>query len=221
MMNNLFSIFDPMTIMNSSMNWISMILIMMIMPNTFFVLKNRNSIKFQILIKYLLNEFKTNTKTHKYILIPISMFMLIMLNNIISLPPYIFTTTSHLQLNLLMSIPIWLSIMIMGWTFNMKNMLYHLVPNGTPSYLMVFMVLIETISNIIRPLTLTVRLTANLIAGHLLLSLLSSIKSILSYKLITLMIAIQSILITLEMSVAIIQAYVFSLLTCLYFMDSN
>nr|YP_010586463.1 ATP synthase F0 subunit 6 [Plectrocnemia tortosa]UZZ44264.1 ATP synthase F0 subunit 6 [Plectrocnemia tortosa] len=221
MMNNLFSIFDPISIFNLSLNWLSSTFFILMFPKKFYFYPNRIIMLLENLIKFLICEFKSILFNNKFIFIPIMMFLLIMNNNIFSLIPYIFSSTSHMQLNMLMSFPIWISIMIFGWTFNMNNMFCHLVPNSTPIYLMNFMVLIETISNMIRPMTLMVRLTANLIAGHLLLSLLSSIKFILSYQSIMLLIFIQFMLITLEMSVALIQAYVFSLLICLYFMDSN
>ncbi|KAB1728998.1 ATP synthase F0 subunit 6, partial [Klebsiella pneumoniae] len=87
--------------------------------------------------------------------------------------------------------------------------LAHLVPLGTPPALMPFIVLIELIRNIIRPITLSVRLAANIIAGHLLLTLLGN--QGLRANLLTLFIIIiaQVLLLVLEFSVAIIQSYVF------------
>jgi F-type H+-transporting ATPase subunit a len=80
---------------------------------------------------------------------------------------------------------------------------------------MPFIVCIETIRNVIRPITLAVRLTANIIAGHLLITLLGNTGPILNLILIGLIIA-QTLLLTLERAVAIIQAYVFSVLSTLY-----
>nr|QLY89543.1 ATP synthase F0 subunit 6 [Polycentropus flavomaculatus] len=220
-MNNLFSIFDPITITNMPLNWISMITLMLFVPKPLFFESNRFMMLMNKILYSLNNEFNSILKKNKFIIMPILIFLIIMINNLMSMPPYIFTCTSHLQLNILLSLPTWLSIMILGWMYNTNLMFSHLVPNNTPIYLMNFMVIIETISNLIRPLTLTVRLTANLIAGHLLLSLLSSMKFNLSYKSIPMLILIQTILIMLELSVAVIQAYVFSLLICLYYLDVN
>jgi F-type H+-transporting ATPase subunit a len=90
------------------------------------------------------------------------------------------------------------------------------VPQGTPPVLMPFIVLIETISNVIRPGTLAVRLSANIIAGHLLLTLLGNTGSSLSIFLLSLLIIAQLLLLILESAVAIIQAYVFTILRTLY-----
>lgn len=91
------------------------------------------------------------------------------------------------------------------------------MPLGTPSYLIPFIAIIETIRLIIRPITLSIRLTANIIAGHLLLSLLGSSGSqILRINLFIIFIISQFILIILEIAVSIIQAYVFSILMTLY-----
>lgn len=95
-------------------------------------------------------------------------------------------------------------------------MLAHLVPLGTPPALIPFMVLIETISNVIRPGTLAVRLAANMIAGHLLLVLLGNQGPNLSSSILSLLIITQILLLTLETAVAVIQSYVFAVLATLY-----
>lgn len=95
-------------------------------------------------------------------------------------------------------------------------MFAHLVPQGTPSVLIPFIVLIETISNVIRPGTLAVRLSANIIAGHLLLTLLGNTGNSISTILVSILIFTQLLLLILESAVAIIQAYVFTILSTLY-----
>lgn len=95
-------------------------------------------------------------------------------------------------------------------------MFIHLIPQGTPSVLIPFIVLIETIRNIIRPGTLAIRLSANIIAGHLLLTLLGNTGNNLSTIFISLLIIVQLLLLTLESAVAVIQSYVFTILRTLY-----
>jgi F-type H+-transporting ATPase subunit a len=90
------------------------------------------------------------------------------------------------------------------------------VPQGTPRILMPFIVCIESIRNLIRPGTLAVRLTANIIAGHLLLTLLGNTGNSLSFLIINLLLITQIILLLLESAVAIIQSYVFTILSTLY-----
>ena len=94
-------------------------------------------------------------------------------------------------------------------------MLAHLVPLGTPVILQPFMVIIELIRNVIRPLTLRIRLIANIIAGHLLLTLLGTIRN-LGVRVLILVIVGMILILCLELGVAVIQAYVFTLLSRLY-----
>jgi len=100
-------------------------------------------------------------------------------------------------------------------------MLAHLVPSGTPYALIPFMVLIELIRNIIRPLTLSVRLAANIVAGHLLLTLLRSQCSNVILLILLPLIVTLVLLAVLESAVALIQAYVFSVLRTLYIAEVN
>jgi F-type H+-transporting ATPase subunit a len=95
-------------------------------------------------------------------------------------------------------------------------MLAHCVPLGTPSVLMPFMVLIETIRNLIRPGTLAVRLAANMIAGHLLLVLLGNQGPNLRSAFLIVLLITQILLLVLESAVAVIQSYVFAVLATLY-----
>jgi F-type H+-transporting ATPase subunit a len=100
-------------------------------------------------------------------------------------------------------------------------MFAHLVPQGTPRVLIPFIVCIETISNVIRPGTLAVRLTANIIAGHLLLTLIGNTGNSLSTILLSVLVISQVALLMLESAVAIIQSYVFAVLSTLYSREVN
>lgn len=99
--------------------------------------------------------------------------------------------------------------------------LRHLVPIGTPYALIPFIVVIEIISNIIRPLTLSVRLAANIVAGHLLLTLLGGQGPSVSYFLILGVLGALLLIRVLEVAVAAIQAYVFRVLRSLYLNEVN
>nr|YP_009740528.1 ATP synthase F0 subunit 6 [Conophymacris viridis]QID03477.1 ATP synthase F0 subunit 6 [Conophymacris viridis] len=220
MMTNLFSTFDPSTnILNLSLNWTSSFLGLLLVPSMFWLTPSRINIIWNKLNLTLHNEFKIlmNPKSlNGTTFIFISIFTMMMFNNSMGLFPYIFTSTSHLTLTFTIALPMWLSFMLFGWINHTNHMFTHLVPQGTPPMLMSFMVLIETISNIIRPGTLAVRLTANMIAGHLLLTLLGNTGPSMTTKLIALLIISQMMLLILESAVAVIQAYVFSILSTLY-----
>nr|ALO71171.1 ATP synthase F0 subunit 6 [Sunius melanocephalus] len=218
MMTNLFSSFDPSTSFNLSLNWMSTWMGMLFIPMSFWMIPSRWNYLWIKIIMILHNEFKIllGDTIKGSTLIFISLFSFIMFNNFLGLFPYIFTSSSHLILTLGMALPLWLSFMIYGWINNTMHMFAHLVPQGTPPILMPFMVCIETISNIIRPGTLAVRLAANMIAGHLLMTLLGNTGSMLSIFMINILIMIQILLLILESAVAIIQSYVFTVLSTLY-----
>nr|AII02370.1 ATP synthase F0 subunit 6 [Phyllonorycter froelichiella] len=225
MMANLFSIFDPSTnIFNISLNWLSTLLGLMFLPNYYWLIPNRFLLIWNNILFKLHSEFKmliSNNKMNGSTLIFISIFTFILFTNLLGIFPYIFTSSSHLCMSLSISIPIWLSFMIYGWLFNNEHMFSHLIPQGTPKILMPFMVMIETISNIIRPGTLAVRLTANMIAGHLLLTLLSSTGTSMQSKFVIILIIIQILLLILESAVAVIQSYVITVLSTLYSSEVN
>nr|ALO76531.1 ATP synthase F0 subunit 6 [Perotis lugubris] len=224
MMTNLFSTFDPSTNFNLSLNWLSTFIGMMMIPQVYWLIPSRFSIIWNKILLTLHTEFKILMGTpvmNGSTIIFVSLFSLILFNNFMGLFPYIFTSTSHLSLTLALALPLWISFMIYGWINNTIHMLAHLVPQGTPPVLMPFMVCIETISNVIRPGTLAVRLAANMIAGHLLMTLLGNTGSSLSMILINFLIITQLALLILESAVAIIQSYVFAVLSTLYSSEVN
>nr|AQP30309.1 ATP synthase F0 subunit 6 [Astalotermes cf. obstructus RDCT140] len=226
MMSNLFSIFDPTTeIMSLPLNWTSTAIGLLLIPTSMWLIPSRNSMMVTLLMNKLHQEMKTilskgnENKGNSFILT--SLFLMILTNNFLGLFPYIFTSTSHLTLTLTLALPMWLSFMLFGWIKNTNHMFEHLVPQGTPTMLMPFMVIIETISNLIRPGTLAVRLTANMIAGHLLLTLLGNNGPAMSHTLLTMLIVAQILLLILEGAVAVIQSYVFAILSTLYSSEVN
>nr|URX53581.1 ATP synthase F0 subunit 6 [Neotermes cf. meruensis] len=225
MMSNLFSVFDPSTSTPLPLNWLSTIMGITLIPTSVWLIPSRHSIAWNSLMTKLHDEFKTlmgsNKKSKGGTFLFVSLFSLILFNNFLGLFPYIFTSTSHLMMTLTLALPLWLSFMLFGWINNMNHMFEHLVPQGTPSVLMPFMVCIETVSNVIRPGTLAVRLTANMIAGHLLLTLLGNNGPTITSSLLWLLISAQILLMILESAVAVIQSYVFAVLSTLYSSEVN
>nr|YP_009442024.1 ATP synthase F0 subunit 6 [Cyclorhipidion bodoanus]AOY40245.1 ATP synthase F0 subunit 6 [Cyclorhipidion bodoanus] len=223
MMTNLFSSFDPSSFPLLSMNWMSTMM-MFLLPSTFWLIPSRWNYMWIYLMSTMHNEFKILIKSPNnkgMTLMFTSLFIFIMINNFMGLFPYIFTSSSHLTFTLSLSLPMWVSFMIFGWINNTKHMLAHLVPQGAPSALLPFLVIIETTSNIIRPGTLAIRLTANMIAGHLLLTLMGNSGSSLNTPMLSVLISAQILLLILESAVAVIQAYVFSILMTLYSSEVN
>lgn len=218
MIINLFSIFDPSTSINYSLNWIRITLIIILFPFQYWLIPSRYIIFWNLIIKFIYKEFKILISySYSNIIILIALFLIILFNNFIGLFPYIFTASRHIRFCLSLSLTIWLSMIIYRLLNFFNDLISHLTPHGTPSILIPFIVIIESISLLIRPLTLAIRLTANIIAGHLLLCLLGSTGTSINRSLIIiLIISTQLLLYILEISVSIIQAYVFSILATLY-----
>lgn len=225
MITNLFSVFDPSTrIINLSLNWLSTFLGILIIPSIFWLIPSRYHIIYSKILQTLHNEFKTllGIRGHNgSSFIFISLFSFILFNNFIGLFPYIFTRTSHLTLTLSLALPLWLSFILYGWINHTQHIFAHLVPQGTPAILIPFIVCIETIRNVIRPGTLAVRLTANIIAGHLLITLLGNTGPSIATTFVTILLFIQIALLILESAVSIIQSYVFAVLSTLYSREVN
>jgi F-type H+-transporting ATPase subunit a len=225
MITNLFSVFDPSSnVINLSLNWIRTFLGVLFLPIAFWLIPSRYSLLWNKITATLHKEFATllgPTGHPGRTFLFISLFSLILFNNFLGLFPYIFTSSSHLVFTLALALPLWLSFMIYGWINHTQHIFAHLVPQGTPPVLMPFIVCIETISNIIRPGTLAVRLAANIIAGHLLITLLGNTGPSLTLTLLSFLVMAQIALLVLESAVAIIQSYVFAVLSTLYSSEVN
>nr|ALO64500.1 ATP synthase F0 subunit 6 [Lasioglossum laevigatum] len=221
MMTNLFSIFDPSINNFLSLNWLMMFTPLFLMNWMYWLYPSRFNMFWILFINKIFQEFLKLSKSLFYpnLIIFLTIMMLLMNMNLLSLMPYIFTPSSHMSINISLSLPLWTSFMLYGWLKNTNKMFTHLLPMNTPGLLMIFMILIETISNFIRPWTLAIRLSANMLAGHLLLSLLGMTLESMPHML--LLFIIQNLLLLLEISVSIIQSYVFAILTLLYFNESN
>lgn len=164
-----------------------------------------------------------NKKGQTWTLILISLIIFIGSTNLLGLLPHSFTPTTQLSMNLGMAIPLWAGTVILGFRHKTKASLAHFLPQGTPIPLIPILVIIETISLFIQPIALAVRLTANITAGHLLIHLIGGATLVLitistATALITFVILV--LLTILEFAVALIQAYVFTLLVSLYLHDN-
>jgi len=218
MITNLFRVFDPTSSFIIINNWFSIVLFILFLRPIFWTLQPKFIILIYFIKNLLFKEFKalTGRESSTLIILIISLILFIIMNNVIGLFPYIFTATRHLSLTLALSLPIWVSLILFGWIKNTFHIFSHLVPQRTPGPLIPFIVLIETIRNVIRPGTLAVRLSANIIAGHLLITLLGNQTALARKFILISLIFTQIILLTLEIAVAIIQSYVFAILSTLY-----
>nr|QPN50507.1 ATP synthase F0 subunit 6 [Lycorma delicatula] len=212
MMTSLFSTFDPMTKLLQS-NWIIMMMTTMILPKWYWTKKSRMNMMMKMMEKKLMNEFKLMTHQKEILIMVMSILMFIMISNMMGLIPYVFTSTSHLVVSMSIALPSWIMITIYSWKNFTNEMFKHMLPKGTPSAISPMMIMIETTGNLIRPISLAVRLTANMIAGHLLMTLLGNTSSI---KMLVFIMPIQMTLTAFETAISMIQAYVFATLVTLY-----
>lgn len=217
MINNLFLIFDPSTSTNFSNNWWSLILWFLIIPYFYWISPSLFSISWKKLLKNFFQEIENNLKSYKTknCLIISAIFIFILCINIYGLLPYVFTASSHLIFTMFFAFPLWIRIIIFLILNKINIIIAHFVPLGSPIFLSFFIVIIETVRNLIRPITLSVRLIANIIRGHLLLHLLSSI-SLFGEIYLFLSLPFIIILLLLESAVAFIQRFVFVILISLY-----
>nr|QKV48659.1 ATP synthase F0 subunit 6 [Naemorhedus evansi] len=165
-----------------------------------------------------------NIKGQTWTLMLMSLILFIGSTNLLGLLPHSFTPTTQLSMNLGMAIPLWAGTVITGFRNKTKASLAHLLPQGTPTPLIPMLVIIETISLFIQPMALAVRLTANITAGHLLIHLIGGATFALMNINITaafITFIVLVLLTILEFAVAMIQAYVFTLLVSLYLHDNT
>ena len=160
----------------------------------------------------------------KYFPFILSLFLFLAMLNILGLFPYVFTPTAHLVMTFGLSLSIIIAVTISGFISFKLNFLSILMPGGVPLVLAPVLVLIETMSYMIRAISLGVRLAANISAGHLLFAILSGFAfnmMVNGLMVLSLFPVIILVFITLlEIMVAVIQAYVFCLLTTIYLGDT-
>nr|QAB46223.1 ATP synthase F0 subunit 6 [Sundasciurus lowii]QAB46236.1 ATP synthase F0 subunit 6 [Sundasciurus lowii]QAB46249.1 ATP synthase F0 subunit 6 [Sundasciurus lowii] len=226
MNENLFASF-----ITPSMMGLPIVILIIMFPNILFpspnrLINNRLISAQQWLIHLVLKQMMAmhNPKGRTWSLMLISLIMFIGSTNLLGLLPYSFTPTTQLSMNLGMAIPLWAGAVIMGFRHKTKASLAHFLPQGTPIPLIPMLVIIETISLFIQPMALAVRLTANITAGHLLMHLIGGATLVLMSispptAMITFIILV--LLSLLEFAVALIQAYVFTLLVSLYLHDNT
>jgi F-type H+-transporting ATPase subunit a len=152
-----------------------------------------------------------------------TLFMFILFGNLLGMVPYSFTFTSHIIVTFGMAIVIFTGVTVLGIARHGFHFLKLFVPKGVPIGLLAIVVPIEVLSYFIRPMTLSIRLFANMMAGHTMLAIFAGFVAPLGafYFIPGLLpIALDVALIFLELLVAVLQAYVFAILTTLYLSEA-
>ena len=148
-----------------------------------------------------------------------SLFMFILFGNLLGMLPYGFTFTSHIIVTFALAALVFIGVTIIGIVKHGWHFLSLFVPAGVPKALLLLLVPIELLSYLIRPFTLSIRLFANMMAGHTMLAIFAGFVAVLGIFGIG-PLFVDVLLIFLELLVAVLQAYVFTILTCLYLRDA-
>jgi F-type H+-transporting ATPase subunit a len=155
-----------------------------------------------------------------------SLFMFVLFSNLLGLVPYTFTVTSQIIVTFAFAALVIGTVIVYGLVRHGSHFLHLFVPSGVPALLMPFIVLIEIISFISRPVSLSVRLFANMLAGHITLKVFGGFVALMigasgvAAFLAPLPMAAIVLLTAFELLVAVLQAYVFAILTCVYLNDA-
>ncbi len=156
-----------------------------------------------------------------------SIFTFILVANVISIIPYTFSVTSHIIVTAAFALLVFFTVLIYGFYKNGLKFFRIFVPSGIPIYILPLIVVIEIISFLSRPLSHSVRLFANMLAGHITLKVFAGFVVLLGTSLGTIgwlagivPLAMTVALTALELLVAFLQAYVFAVLTCIYLNDA-
>nr|YP_010043023.1 ATP synthase F0 subunit 6 [Ampullaceana lagotis]QPC56782.1 ATP synthase F0 subunit 6 [Ampullaceana lagotis] len=207
MMSDLFSALDG---CYSIFSWVPTIIVILVFTQKTFNFSITNNIQ-------SLNKFVQGNKSLLGLpLLLFSLMFFIIMVNLSGLTPFVYSPSSSLWFASALALTLWGLILISGIISNPKESAAHLAPSGAPAALISFLILIETVSILIRPLTLTVRLIANISAGHIVLSLIANCLTSVNFSSSLLILLVSIFYNMFEVFVCFIQAYIFTLLMGLY-----
>ena len=166
------------------------------------------------------------TEGMKFFPLVFSLFMFILVVNVIGLIPYAFTVTSHIIVTVALALLVFVTVLVYGFWKNGLRFFKLFVPSGIPIYILPLVTFIEVLSFLSRPVSHSVRLFANMLAGHITLKVFAGFITMLGalgfvgWVGAVLPLGLTVALMALELLVAFLQAYVFAILTCIYLNDA-
>lgn len=172
--------------------------------------------------EFIANMLKENVGSagRQYFPFIFSLFMFILFANLIGMIPFTFTVTSHIIVTFALALVVFIGVTVIGFARHGLHFLSFFVPPGVPKPLLVLLVPIEVLSYFIRPVSLSVRLFANMMAGHTMLKVFAGFVVALGVLGGWAPLAFVVALTGLEIGIAFLQAYVFTILSCLYLNDA-
>lgn len=225
MIRDIFSIFDPanftLLVPSTTIAIILNIALIIVTQQHIWKVRQRKRAAIYPIIETIITQLSRTTSINLKGISSIvtTLFIIIILINLMGIVPYSLSSSRHLILTLSIGLPIWLRIIISSFTYSPKKSVAHFLPDGAPEWLNPFLVIIETTRILVRPITLSFRLAANITAGHIVLTLirLYCVGAIFSSTTSFLFLLILSRgYIAFELAICLIQAYIFCLLLSLY-----
>ena len=182
----------------------------------------------ELCYEFVANTVRSTAGTEgmKFFPLVFSIFMLLTVSNIVGIIPYAFTISSHIIVTAALALLVFFTVLIYGFYKNGLRFFKLFVPSGIPQAILPLVVAIEIISFLSRPISHSVRLFANMLAGHITLKVFASFVTMLGAMGVVgwagavLPLALTVALTALELLVAFLQAYVFTILTCIYINDA-
>ncbi len=188
---------------------------------------SRGQIFAEMMYEFIAGMIRENIgpKGRQYFPLIFTLFMVVLLGNMLGMIPYSFTYTSHLSVTMALAFMIFFTVIIIGLFKHGTHFFSLFVPPGVPMWLMPLVLPIEIVSFLVRPITLSVRLFANMIAGHIMLKVFAGFSAgmiglgIWGVSALGPML-FNVLLIGFEILIAFLQAYVFAILSCIYLKDT-
>ena len=186
------------------------------------LIPSRLQVSAEMVYNLILDMLNQNVGPNGLVFVPLifTLFIFILLCNLLGMIPYGFTVTSHISVTFALAMMIFLLVTIVGFVKHGFHFLSLFLPKGTPLWLAPLMIVIELFTYLARPMSLSLRLAANMVAGHILLKVMAGFVISLIIFLKFLPIPLMVILIGFEIFVAILQAYIFAILSCVYLNDA-
>lgn len=186
------------------------------------ILPNRIQAFVELSYEFILNTINKSIgpKAQKFAPLIFSLFFFILMCNVLGMLPYSFTATSHIIVALSLATLIFLVVTITGFVLHGFHFLTLFLPPGVPTWLAPLMIIIELFTYLARPFSLALRLSANMMAGHILLKVIAGFIVSLAVMFKVLPVLLVTVLCGFELFICLLQAYIFTILACVYISDA-
>jgi len=186
------------------------------------IIPGRIQVTAESLYEFIAGMIRENigTKGRQYFPLIFTIFTIVLVGNLLGMLPYSFTYTSHIAVTMALALGIFIFVTILGFVKHGFHFLTIFSPPGVPLLFKPLIIPIEILSYLIRPVTLSVRLFANMMAGHLMLKVFAGFSVAMGIGFGLLPMGMNVVLIAFEFLIAYLQAYVFTILCCIYLKDA-